>query len=458
MTDREANRIKRRKQRRRKQFLALALLLLFICAVAGAVGSCHREAKAEKTAILEEAENYALQYDYDRAEDTLLKVKKAEKDKAVAKKMEEYDRQKAELVAVDPFETTHVFFHTLVVDPERGFSLNGDKRWDQATRGFCQWMTTVDEFNAMMQQMYDRGFVLVAMSDLYHKEVDKNGTAHFSPKEIYLPKGKKPFVLSLDDLSYYHSYDGRGCAVKLVVDEDGSPTCEYIEKDGTVVRGSYDCVPLLDDFIEAHPDFCYRGARGVIALTGYNGVLGYRTDGVYRDRENLGRDQELWLEEHPDFDWDAECAEAKKVADSMKAEGWTFASHTWGHIHIGDAGLDRVKTDTQKWKKYVVPVVGETDTIIFAFGQDLAGWNEDYTATDKFRYMKSQGFDVFCNVNGMVHSLQIGDSYVRMGRRNLDGFRLWQCVFGGSTMMDDLMDPAAVFDPKRPKDAYLYQL
>lgn len=92
MTDRKANRIKRRKRRRRKQLLALALLLLFICAVAGSVGSCHREAKAEKTAILEEAENYALQYDYDKAENTLLKVKKAEKDKAVAKKMEEYVR------------------------------------------------------------------------------------------------------------------------------------------------------------------------------------------------------------------------------------------------------------------------------------------------------------------------------------------------------------------------------
>ena len=48
-----------------------------------------------------------------------------------------------------------------------------------------------------------------------------------------LPEGKKPFVLSLDDLSYYHSYDGRGIASKLVLDENGKPTCEYIQADGS---------------------------------------------------------------------------------------------------------------------------------------------------------------------------------------------------------------------------------
>ena len=42
-----------------------------------------------------------------------------------------------------------------------------------------------------------------------------------------LPPGKKAYVLSLDDLSYYHSYDGRGIASKMVLDENGKPDCEY---------------------------------------------------------------------------------------------------------------------------------------------------------------------------------------------------------------------------------------
>ena len=40
------------------------------------------------------------------------------------------------------------------------------------------------------------------------------------------------------------------------------------------------------------------------ALTGYDGILGYRTDGDYKTREDLTDDQVAWLDAHPDFDWD----------------------------------------------------------------------------------------------------------------------------------------------------------
>ena len=100
---------------------------------------------------------------------------------------------------------------------------------------------------------------------LVEQTVDDNGTVHFTPKTIYLPAGKKAFILSLDDLSYYHSYDNHGIASKIVLDENGKPTCEYINQDGTVSYGAYDCIPLLDAFLEEHPDGAYRGARGTIA-------------------------------------------------------------------------------------------------------------------------------------------------------------------------------------------------
>ena len=31
----------------------------------------------------------------------------------------------------------------------------------------------------------------------------------------------------------------------------------YVQEDGTVVTGSYDVLPILEDFIEEHPDFSY---------------------------------------------------------------------------------------------------------------------------------------------------------------------------------------------------------
>ena len=408
--------------------------------------------------IINQAKTLAVQYDYDGAINLLSTVENYTEDADIISLLAEYEAAKSNLVATSPYNVTHIFFHSLVVDPARGFSLTGDSGWDNGTAGFCQWMTTVDEFNAIMNQMYERGYVLVSINDLVDKTTDENGVVHITAKDIYLPQGKIPFVLSLDDLSYYHSYDGRGCATKMIVGEDGTPTCEYVDANGEGHVGSYDCVPLLDDFIEQHPDFSYKNAKGTIALTGYNGILGYRTDYCYRDRVDLTSDQQAWLDANPNFDWNAECEQAKQVADAIKADGWTFASHTWGHIRIGDASLESLQTDTQKWLDYVKPLIGDTDIIIFAHGQDLANWDEDYASTAKFQYLKSVGFDIYCNVDSTQYFVQIEDQFLRMGRRNLDGYRLWQAVYGGNDKVSDLIDAASIFDPNRPTDESLYQL
>lgn len=416
-------------------------------------------AQQAKEEAISQAEAQAVQYDYEGAIETLNTIEwDEESDPDIAELVSQYQSQQDSLVATTPENVTHIFFHTLVVDPTRGFSLTGSSGWDNSTKGFCQWMTTVDEFNAIMEQMYERGYVLVSIYDLVDITTDESGVEHVTAKNIMLPEGKKPFVLSLDDLSYYHSYDGRGCATKMIIGDDGKPTCEYIDADGNTLVGSYDCVPLLDDFLEEHPDFAYKGAKGTIALTGYNGILGYRTDYAYRDHENLTSDQEAWLEANPDFDWEQECADATAVANALKEDGWTFASHTWGHIRVGSRSLEDIQTDTQKWQERVAPLVGGTDIVIFAHGEDLAGWNEDYAASAKFQYMKSQGYTIFCNVDSSQYFVRVDDQYLRMGRRNLDGYRIWQAVWGGDDRLSDLIDSSSVIDALRPTDANLYSL
>lgn len=399
----------------------------------------------DKTAAMEEAAYLAATYDYDGAIEKLNSVEGAAEDSEIAAKIAEYQSIKDSCVPVNMNEVTHIFYHSLVVDPERGFA--GD---DSLAAGFKQWMTTVDEFNKITQAMYDNGYVLVRLRDLVTQTTDANGNVHFVPNtELKLPQGKKAFVMSMDDLSYYHSYDGRGIASKLVLDENGKPTCEYVQADGTTVTGAYDYIPLLDQFVAEHPDASYKGAKGMIALTGYNGILGYRTDIAYKTRENLTSDQQAWLDAHPDFNWDNECAEAKKVADAIKADGWEFASHTWGHIRIGDASLERIQTDTEKWRTYVEPLVGPTDTIIFAHGQDLSDWHDYSGENEKFNYLKSQGYNFYCNVDSTQYFLQIRDNYVRQGRRNLDGYRLWNDVHGEKNRTSDLFDASQILDPRR---------
>lgn len=411
-----------------------------------------------KTAKIAEAEALAVQYDYDAALAKLGEIENGDQDADVITKMAEYQAAKSALVPWDATKVTHVFYHSLVVDPARGFSITDDDSWNTSTAGWCQWMTTVEEFNRINEQMYAKGYVLVDLADLYTETTDENGVVHMTTNQIMLPEGKIPFVMSLDDLSYYHSYEGRGTASKMIVGDDGKLTCVYTDAEGNTTTGAYDCVPLLDQFIEQHPDFSFKGAKGTIALTGYNGILGYRTDGVYqtRNEEDLDRDQKAWLEANPDFNYENDCAEAARVAEALKADGWRFASHTWGHIHIGDASMESLQADTEKWLQYVAPLVGGTDIIIFAHGQDLASWNEEYSSTAKFQYLKGKGFNVFCNVDSSQYYVDYGDLYFRMGRRNLDGYRMYHSKFDGDGKIEDLYDVNAVWDDRRPTDVSLY--
>ena len=213
-------------------------------------------------------------------------------------------------------------------------------------------MTTVEEFNAITQSMYEKGFVMVSLKDMAKVVTDEAGNRTMEKGEILLPPGKQPFVLSQDDVSYYHYMDGDGCARKLIVDEKGDIRNEYVEADGTVDIGDYDMVPLIDRFVEKHPDFSYRGAKGILALTGYNGVLGYYTDIAYKTREELDENQIRYLDDNPDFDYDEQVAQATETAQAMREDGWEFASHTWGHINVGECSLEHLQTDTQRWLSF----------------------------------------------------------------------------------------------------------
>ena len=393
------------------------------------------ELSADDKKLYRRAKRYAQQYDYDKA----IKVLKSSHNYKISTKLRKaakvYKKKKESCVSWPLDQVTHVFYHTLIKDTSKAF--DGDYK----SGDYDQVMTTIDEFNKITQSMYEKGYVMVSIYDM--ATVDENG--NMTPGEILLPEGKIPFVLSEDDVCYYHYMDGDGFASKLVVDDDGKVRNEYIEDDGSVSVGDYDVVPLIDRFVEEHPDFSYRGARGIVALTGYNGILGYRTDSSYETRpDDLDADKVQWLDNHPDFDLNTEREGAKKVVQAMKKEGWLFASHTWGHQNVSQISLEKLQADTQRFKENVDPLIGGTDIIIFAFGADLAG-AEDYSG-EKFEYLKSQGYNYFCNVDSSQYFVQIRDNYFRMGRRNLDGYRMYY----NPELISDLFDAQEVFNSDRP--------
>lgn len=382
--------------------------------------------------LLAEANLLAAGYDYDGAISLLASDPARASDPAVVEAIASYEEMKSALVRVKPGQITHIFFHSLIMDNKKAF--DGD--YNEA--GYNQVMTTKSEFLKILEQMYERGYVLVRMHDIAYETTDENGNTIFTAGDIMLPPDKKAFVMSQDDVNYYEYMEKDGFARRIIVGEDGKPACEMVMDDGSISVGSYDLVPLLEDFIAEHPDFSYKGARAVLAFTGYEGVLGYRTDPAYKDT-------------NPNYEEDLESV--RKVAQCLRDNGWELASHSWGHINLRDRDLGSLKTDADKWEDRVESLIGETDIILYPFGADVGDWKPYSMENEKYKYLYDLGFRYFCNVDSSAYWMQITDESMRMGRRNLDGYRMYYDLpetDPEKTYLDDLIDVTTVFDPDRP--------
>ncbi len=457
------------RRRRLKRFI-IVVIILAVCAIAAALivrGARrvhqNRQAAAQQALLgeiveldetsllgtaaeqdLEAADRLAAMYDYDGAIEYLKSSEYYEETPELQARVSEYQEEIDNLVSWSPDKVTHIFFHTLIVDPARAFDGDSD------SEGYNQYMVTLDEFSRIMNTMYEEGYVMVSMHDMV--EMDDNG--RMTGKTIKLPEGKTPFVLSEDDVCYYHYMSDDGFAEKLIIDDEGRVKNTYIDEDGNVLVGDYDVVPWIDDFVEQHPDFSYHGHKGTIALTGYEGVLGYRTDEVYLTREEsrLTSTQRDFFAQNPDFDeddWQNEVDQATSVANAMKAEGWEFASHTWGHIDPLKNSLESFERDTDRWEQNVETIVGKTDIIIFAFGADIdTSWKAYSDDNEYFQYLKEKGFDIFCCVDSTKCLVLISDNCMRMGRRDIDGYRMYY----NPGMLSDLFDVDDVWDESRPDE------
>jgi peptidoglycan/xylan/chitin deacetylase (PgdA/CDA1 family) len=383
----------------------------------------------ERQDLIAQADLLTLGYDYDGAIDLVKSYQGSEGSYKVYPSMvaavERFETEKSTLVLYGGTYTSvtqinHIFFHSLVADNSKAF--DGDRK----EKGYNMYMTTVSEFSKMMQKMYEDGYVLVRMSDIAKKKTLEDGTTKYVEGEFYLREGKKPFVLSVDDVNYYEYMTGDGFASRIVVGDDGIPTCEMILEDGTTTTGQFDVVPILDAFVKEHPDFSYQGAKGLLALTGYEGTLGYRTNDPAS----------------PTYEEDKETV--KKVAEALKADGWELSSHSWGHKNMQTESFELLKRDTKRWLEEVSPLIGPTNIYIFPYGADIETTMGLYSS-DKYKFLKECGFDFYLGVYKEPW-MHVKDDYVRMTRRPLDG----QALIQFSDRLADLFDSKDIIDPERP--------
>ena len=367
--------------------------------------------------VLQEAAELAKSYDYEAALALLQEVP------------EEYAQDEEVLSAIAactdgldsfvPYDqpVRHIFFHSLIVDTSLAFD------GDYMENGYNYWMTTVDEFRAILDELYANQYILIDIHDLAEEQADEEGNVTLTAAQPLVPEGKIPLVLSVDDVSYYDYMENDGFAKRLVLDENGDVKNLYIDQDGTEHIGDYDVMPILDAFVKEHPDFSLRGAKGIIAATGYEGTLGYRINDM----------------ESPTLEADREAV--RTIADRLKETGWLFASHGYGHKHTADISQNSLAADTERWQEEIAAYVGDTDLYIYPYGEEI-----DYPGP-KLSYLQSMGFRYFCGVWASKPFVSVKDGYVRQTRCNLDGYTM----ISRPQSVADLIDASRIVDPARPE-------
>jgi hypothetical protein len=353
--------------------------------------------------------------------------------------VEALEAQKAAMVRwEDVRQIPHIFVRPLIADSERAFaSENADT--------YSEKYITVDEFKSLLNELYQNDYVLVSLHDVASmQEVqlkNEDGTSAGTEIRIKwgtidLPEGKKPFVLSEENVCYTESMAEDGFASKLVLLDDGT-LVNALEDGDTTTWGAYDVVPILEEFIAEHPDFSYRGARALLGISGIDGVLGYRTSYVYMDEDS----------------YVDETTQARKVAEKLTELGYEFGCNGYHYTGVSANSMDddTFAAEMNSWINETASIVGKTDIFIFPNGEDVGDWH--YYSGGRYEILKKLGYDYFVNMNASEACWnQIQNTYVRQGRRCISGAGLYQDVQGGANYTD-LFDAAKVLDPERPVTA-----
>ena len=338
------------------------------------------------------------------------------KDKA-DKKSENPAEQTEEIVmeAVDTDKVLHLSFRTLIADPDMAF---GQENVQTASL-LDQSCVTVDEFNQILQQLYDQGYMLVKLVDL--AAVNQEGM--MEKKDLMLPQGKKPLILSQKNVNYDLSLYGQGIASKLLLDENGRLVNELVQSDGTSSNGVYDVVTCVEAFVENHPDFSLNNARGILGVNGYNGILGYETV--------------------------TETDLLKPVVEELKARGWEFACNGYKNVSYAQ-DLSVVQPDMEQWRSQTEALVGTVDKLIFPDGKDISNWSVYSEDNEVYQYLKNQGFCYYCGLDISGPWSQLTEEYLRCSYKEVDGYRMYQDVYQNAERFAGILDFSGLYDMRRP--------
>ena len=393
----------------------------------------------EVSLLMEQAQRLAAGYDYEAAIQVLDNYTGDLTDyPQIDQARMEYDTAKNELVAwEDPAKIVNLSFQMLIVDPQRAFN---DGEYGEA---FETRFITVSEFSAMLEQLYDRNYVLVGMKDILSEGVAEDGSTIPVTTPIMLPAGKKPLMLTQLHVNYNRymidgnddgiaDKDGSGFASRLMLDSDGNYTCEYVDANGETKYGAYDMVPILEAFIKEHPDFSYKGSRAILALTAYDGLFGYRT---YPGADEF----------YGTAAFEKDTQDAKRLVESLRKTGYQIGCYTYENIPYGSTSVSEIQEDLRRWTSETADILGPVDIFVYAKDSDIATSAEVYSGS-RYEALKEAGFRVYLgfSLDGKPWS-RLENEYFRQGRIMVTG----DSLSNHSNWFTGMFDSTTVIDPAR---------
>ncbi len=412
-----------------------ALLFILICIIGSIVHAVQRNSlekdrtnallqaqqqsqsqqRAEVTAALEKAAALAAHYDYDGAIAALDELPASARNfPDVSAKKADYAAAKDSLVLwEDNSKVVNLSFQQLIADPQRAFA---DPKLGKS---YLSNYITIGEFTKLLQQLYDNDYMLINYEDIVTTQTAANGSVQVVDRELYLPSGKKPLILTQNQANYYTymtdsdgdklpDKGGDGFAHRLLVDGSGKLTCEIVNADGLVSTGAYDLVPILESFVATHPDFSYKGAKAILSVTGYDGLFGYRTTAEAQKYFDAAYYQQ-------------QLDDAAAVIAALKDAGYRIACYTYGNTAYGTADLATISTDLQKWTVETLPLLGEVDMLVYARNSDIGETGTVYSG-DKIEKLLSSGFRYFLGFCDQGTPWQVRtNQYARQGRLMVTG-------------------------------------
>ncbi len=408
--------------------------------------------------VLEEAERAAQGYNYEDAIAVLNTLTAAQsRDERVSEARERYEQGDSNLVSWVDGDIPHLCFPTLVYDTEMAFD-GDDKASDYNTT-----MVTCEEFSAILQSLYDSGYVLIDIHSIAAMVTDDRGTSSMEEQKLRLPEGKQPIVLSQDNLNYSNVRNGDGIANKLVLDENGKVKAQYTDSEGHESVGDYDFIPILNTFIEEHPDFSFRGAKGIVSVSGSEGVFGYKiasssqsaSSTQAQDAATSAQDGSGTVSQDgsgssmtaasqssagtSDASLQEDRQQVAAISQALVNDGWSIACAGWSHNYMNDMTMEQFAQEIDYWQDYVATLTGDSDILFYPYGAEV-----EYPG-EKLQYLIDHGFHYLCGLWGDTDFREMGDGYMRMTRRFIDGYTL----INAPVYFTGFFDASAVVDGDR---------